>query len=374
MSVRNKRIIHVIRAMNRGGVETWLMHVLRRLDSRRVQMDFLVHSAEPGEFDDEIIGRGSRLLRCLEPLWSPQYPLHLRRLLCEGQGYDAVHSHVHHFSGCVLRLARLVGVPSRIAHSHSASSGLESRDGWFRKAYLRATDHWIRTSATKLLGASRTAARALFGANWEADPRCAVVHCGLDFTPFHRHCERYLVREQWKIGPGAFVMGHVGRFDVSKNHAFLVEVAAEAVRRRPETKVLLVGEGRLRPDVLQQVRRCGLERNFVFTGVRQDIPRLLRAMDVFVFPSVREGLGLSLIEAQAAGLPCVFSDAIPKEAEVIPELMHRLPLSSAERWASVVLNAGRRSPLPAPEALSRMEASSFSVSRSVEQLYALYNA
>jgi glycosyltransferase involved in cell wall biosynthesis len=373
MSGRAKRVLHVVRAMNRGGVETWLMHLLRHADPRRVQFDFLVHTNQPAAFDAEIEALGARLIRCPEDHRVPGYGQSVLSSLRAAGPYDAVHSHVHHFSGYILRLARRAGIPQRIAHSHSDTSRLDHAAGWPRRCYLSLTRHWIYANATELLAASRLAADALFGEWWAADRRSRLLHCGIDLAPF---ADAVLSdpRPALGIDRGDFVIGHVGRFDTPKNHAFLLEVAAAVLGVRPRARLLLVGGGPLLPAITARLEELCLLDRTTLAGVRPDVANLMAAMDVFVFPSIWEGLPLTLLEAQAAGLPCVISDVITDEAVVLPHLTRRLSLREGPRaWADAVLDAGRVPRRPA-EARARVEQSSFSISHCLDALYELYAA
>jgi glycosyltransferase involved in cell wall biosynthesis len=375
MTGRPRRVLQVVSVMNRGGVETWLMNVLRRIDPGRARMDFLVHTSAAGAYDKDLLDRGCKLIHCPDPVWSPTYWRSVCGALWRYGPYDAVHSHLHHFNGCFLELARRWGVPRRIAHSHSDTSRVDRSAGWARRSYLRLATGRIHSAATCLAAVSRVAARALFGEGWECDPRGVLMPCGIDLEPFQTLPERSAIRASLGIEAGEFVMGHVGRFVTAKNHAFLAEVASEVVRRLPGTRLLLAGDGPLRGEVESRLRELGLGRNVVFAGVRPDVPRLLAAMDVFVFPSLWEGLPLALLEAQAAGLPCVVSAAVTGEADVVHLLVHRLAVSSGvAEWAAAVLAAAAvRSP-DRQAALSVVERSSFNINRSLEQLYALYDA
>ena len=158
MSSRPVRVLHAVRIMNRGGVETWLMHVLRRMDPRRLQMDFLVHSPGIGEYDDEIRAHGGNLVRCPLPLWSRSYRRRIGHILQSHGPYDVFHSHVHHFSGYLLRLAYKYGVPTRIAHSHLDSAHIDRSAHWLRRCYLRWAGASIRDHATSLTAVSGLAA------------------------------------------------------------------------------------------------------------------------------------------------------------------------------------------------------------------------
>jgi glycosyltransferase involved in cell wall biosynthesis len=371
---RSKRVLHIVRVMDRGGVENWLMNVLRCVDRRRVQMDFLVHTAAAGAHDPEIAGLGAGLFRCTSPLWSPAYALEVARVLSRSGTYDVVHSHVHHFSGYVQALARRCGVRFRIAHSHSDTAALDRNCNAARGGYLRLMHNLVRRHATRLVAVSARAANALFGPGWASDPRSLVLPCGIDLAPF-RQVPANPIRRDWRIGEDDLVVGHVGRFDTPKNHAFLVEIFREILHLQPQARLLLVGDGPLLPAIQDRVRELGISERTIFAGSCDRVAALLAAIDVFVFPSLYEGLPLSIVEAQAAGVPCVLSDGIAAESDVVPPLVHRISLSEPPaRWASAALAASWGAAPSRVEALSLVEKSSFNVKNSMEQLYALYDA
>jgi glycosyltransferase involved in cell wall biosynthesis len=207
------------------------------------------------------------------------------------------------------------------------------------------------------------------------DPRQRLIYCGVDLTPFQAPVNRTAVRASLGLPPDAFVLGHVGRFCKPKNHAFLVEIAAEVARREPRARLLLVGEGPSRGAVERQVEAKGLRQRVIFAGVRPDVPDLLRvAMDVFVMPSLFEGLPLVGMEAQAAGLPLVVSKNVTPEVEVLPDLVQALSLAQPPAaWADAVL-AFRDKPLAASraEALNRMLQSPFNIRTGIEKLAEVY--
>ena len=374
MRPQPKRVLHVIRAMARAGAETWLMHALRRLDGKRIRLDFLVHTDQPCAFDEEIESRGCRIFRVCNPLHSFAYGHAVTRILREN-AFDAVHSHVHHFSGYLMMLARMAGTHLRIAHSHNDTSHLDRAATQVRRGYLHLMKRWIRSHATRTVGVSRRAGESLFGAGWLRDPRSRLLYCGVDLAPFRTLPSRHEVREELGLESDDLVIGHVGRFDPQKNHGFLLDVTAQIMARRPNSRLLLVGEGPLRQAAEERVRALGVGGRVTFAGVRSDVPRMLAAMDVFLFPSHHEGLPLSLIEAQAAGLPCVISDAIAEETDVNVQSIERLSLlDSPARWAEAVLQAGTAGAQPPAHSLHTIENSPFDIRRSVEGLYELYGA
>jgi glycosyltransferase involved in cell wall biosynthesis len=367
------RVLHVVGAMNQGGVESWLMALLRHADRAEVAMDFMVHTAQPAVYDSEIRGRGGCVIPC-PSVHRPGYIRDFDNVLRRHGPYDVLHSHVHWFSGVTTTLAHRRGIRVRIAHSHSNSSLAEAGAGpWraaYRALYRSVMRRGILASATHLLAASGPAACALFGANWRQVARARILYCGVDLAPFaagDAAGDRASARHEFGIAPGEIVMGHVGNFHTPKNHRFLAAIAACAGAR-----VLCVGSGPLLAPVQSVFEKAGVRA--IFTGPRSDISRLLRAMDVFVFPSLYEGLPLAVVEAQAAGLPCVVSSEVTREVEVIPGFICWLPLAAgAGVWADAVLAAVTQPP-QTTAVLGAMRRSPFGVETSFAQMCSIYRS
>jgi glycosyltransferase involved in cell wall biosynthesis len=369
------RVLHVVGGMNRGGVETWLMHVLRKIDRQQFQMDFLVHTREPCAYDDEIRALGSKIIPCLSPKKPWFYALNIRRILKEQGPFDVVHSHVHHFSGFVLWLASLSKVPIRIAHSHNDTRRMDHGETALRKGYLLLTKRLIKKYATIGLACSREAAVALYGVDWENDPRLRVLYYGIDLEPFRQPVDRVKVRRELNIPFDALVIGHVGRFNEQKNHNFLIEITAEIAKIEPNVRLLLIGDGPLRTFIENKVKALGLIDNVIFAGIRSDIPRLMKgAMDVFLLPSLFEGLPIVGIEAQASGLPLVISDSITKETGIIRELIVWKSLStSAADWADIICQV-KENQRDSKTALVSLDNTLFNIEQSMRRLEELYHA
>jgi glycosyltransferase involved in cell wall biosynthesis len=377
-STKPMRILHVVGGMDRGGAETWLMHILRNIDRDRFQMDFLAPEDRHYAYTDELQALGSKIFACdLQPSKPWRYATNFKRILSEHGPYDAIHVHVHHFSGYVLRLAREAGIKTRIIHSHIDTSSIESNANWKRKLYTTLMTSWIAKNSTVGLATSRMAAADLLGSAWTSDPRWRTLYCGIDLAPFHNPVVSADVRAEFGIPADTFVVGHIGRFEPQKNHHFLLEIAAQMAQREPNMRLLLIGTGSLLPEIQAKVTQMGLAEQVIFGGVRNDIPRLMKGlMDVFLFPSLYEGLGLVLVEAQAAGLPCILADIVPEEADVVPPLIQRIPLTkSAAYWADAVL-AKRNKPRPIDQsaALASVLQSAFNIEVSVKELTAFYNS
>jgi glycosyltransferase involved in cell wall biosynthesis len=367
------RILHVLGKLDRGGVETWLVQLLRQIDRQKYQMDFMVHTADPGAFDEEVLSLGAQIIPCLKPSNPLQYAYNFRRILREYGPYDIVHSHVHHYSGYVLTLAAIAGVPIRIAHSHSDTRQSESSVGPIRKAYRGVMQCLVRSCASGGLAVSTEAGDDLFPPRWQATPRWDLQHLGLDLSRFELAVDRDAIRRELGIPKQAIVIGHVGRFTEEKNHMFLVEIAREVIRLEPRAFFLLVGDGPLRPSIEGMVTSYSLQNRFAFTGVRSDVPTLMMgAMDAFIFPSLREGLPVTMLEAQTAGLKCVISDVISLEADVIPSLIVRESVkSSPAQWAAQLL---RQSSIPSrmPLNVATQQLDGRSITESTNQLTSFY--
>jgi glycosyltransferase involved in cell wall biosynthesis len=274
----------------------------------------------------------------------------------------------------VLRQASLESIPGRIAHSHN-SDDLKPpsllRNTW--RAAMRA---WIREYATVGLACSSQAAKFLFGPQWRSDPRFRVFHYGINLDPFRTAPLGGQARRELGIPADAPVVGHIGRFVPEKNHPFLLEAAREVLKLRPEVRFLMVGDSPLRPQIEAMARELGIEKNVVFAGQRSDVPRLmLTAMDVFVFPSVTEGLPISMIEAQAAGLRALTTDAVTSEAGAVPGAVEYLALSEGPKaWAARLLKMLESGTVEREMALRTLEQSDFNIRQSCTELTRIYES
>jgi glycosyltransferase involved in cell wall biosynthesis len=368
---RSIRVLHCLGTLNPGGVEIWLMTLLKHLDTKHLQFDFCTFGPEAGLHASEAERLGAVVHRC------PQHPSsslgqRFRQVLREGR-YDVVHSHVHLFSGALLRWASLEGVPIRVAHSHSSHDG--KPDSLARTAYRKLMKNWIQRHATQGLASSGKAAADLFGANWQSDPRIAILHYGIDLQAFRIAADPNTRRAEAGLSEATPVIGHVGNFVAAKNHKFFLEIAVQIRKRLPEAHFLLIGDGPLRAQIETRAQELGLQDHAHFLGTRSDVPSLMRtSMDALLFPSLWEGLPLTVIEAQAAGLPNVISDEIADEAVLFPERVQQLSLSSSpEIWADETILMMKLGKLDSRAATHAIEKTDFTIERSLSRLMDLYS-
>jgi glycosyltransferase involved in cell wall biosynthesis len=370
---KNLRVLHVLGSMDPGGVETWLLSVLKYIDRNSLEFHLCTLGTKAGLYANEVEKLGGKVLRCPKSLNLWSFHNSFRKLLCEGK-YDVLHSHVYLFSGALLRWAKEEGVPIRIAHSHASRD--DRPDNLVRRCYRGLMRSWVNRNATCGLAVSKLAAAELFGVNWETDSRFRVLHCGIDLDAFQEPIDRNAVRKELGLPLDTPIVGHVANFLPAKNHSFVLEIAAQVLRKRPEIHFLLVGDGPLRPRIQEKAKVRGLSSRMHFVGTRTDVPRLMRgAMDFYLFPSISEGFGLTLLEAQAAGLGCLASDAIPREVSCVPGYVEFLPLSAGEEyWADQTIRrlemlGSERAWFPNNVAQSRI-----SIHHSVRDLTSLYSA
>ena len=373
---RRIRILHVIMQLGIGGIETWLMQVLRHLDRSRFQIDIMVHWSGKQHYTDEAVALGAQIHVCPDSsrLWI--YAARFFNILRKEGGFDVIHDHMP-LGGYHILLARLAGIPVRIYHCHNDETTRKTSNHWRRRFSLAISHGLAKRYATHLLPVSRLAGVAALGASCESDDRWQLFPAVNDLFAFTSSVNRQEVRSGLGLPDSAFVIGHVGRFQPPKNHDFLIDVVSEVCRKHTDAYLLLVGDGPLRSVIEDKVARMQLADRVIFAGTRRDIPALMQgAMDVFLFPSTSEGMGMAILEAQAAGLPCIISDVIPKEIEIIPELVRRISLAdSPERWAEGVLTARRATAVfCSATAAEQVRGTLLDIETNVRHLEALYQA
>jgi glycosyltransferase involved in cell wall biosynthesis len=370
------RILQIMGGMHRGGVETCLMHFLRKIDRKRFQIQILVHEPQKCEYDDEIYSLGIPIIPCPSYKNPFLYARNFISILVKYGPYDIIHSHVHFYSGFIFLLARMAGVKNLIVHSHNDTRILDFQAKGLRKLYLKSSRKLLEKFATVGLACSKPAAKALYGEDWEKDPRWRLLYCTIDLNPFEKFVKNPSRRTLLNIPSDAFVVGHVGRFTKLKNHRFMLQIFAEIVKKQPSAVLLLVGGGSLMSETRQRVKEMRLQEKVIFAGSRNDVPDiLLNCIDVFLFPSLNyEGLPLALLEVQAAGLPCVISDGITEELDIVKPLIQRLPLeASVSTWAEAVLkNYKEPRSITQEEALALIKNSYFNIDNNILNLESLY--
>ncbi|WP_227394778.1 glycosyltransferase family 1 protein [Jeotgalibacillus aurantiacus] len=328
---RPLRILHAVVNMNRGGAETLIMNLYRNMDRKLIQFDFL--TSKPGEFDEEIEKLGGKVHRIpyMTDVGHLQYQKELRAFF-QKNCYSVVHAHMDKMSGFVLHAAKKYGVPIRIAHSHNTSS----EGGFAARLYKELAGLFIERSVTHRFACSSEASRWLFK---KTSHQALVIKNGVEAHLFkYSEWTRESIRKDLGLKPNHFVLGHIGRFQKQKNHAFLVKLLKDLIQVDPRFHLLLVGDGDLRQATEQLFTEAGVRENVTFLGVRSNVNELLQAMDVFVFPSFHEGLPVTLVEAQSTGIPCLISNRISTEVDLGMNLVSFLSIETTEEWIDQLIH------------------------------------
>ena len=372
------RILYIVYDMNNGALMNWLIGILRRINRERFQVDFIVHDCRPGYFDKEVRKLGAKIICCSNPRYFWSYIPFFKKLLLEYGPYDVIHSNLGN-CGFHVYIAKQVGVPLRISHLHTEF--FKSAKGWGLRVKLKWLFYrffntlLIARYSTLAFTVSSEAAKGSLGSYLQAI-KCLELPCGIELEPFKKQVDSKSVRQELGIPKTAFVIGHAGRLEWEKNQIFLIKIAKEVNRIDPNMRLLLVGDGPDKAQLETEAANSGLSHKVIFTGIRSDVPRLmLGAMDVFVFPSNYEGLGLALVEAQAAGLPCFISNNIVNEAVIVEPLVQRLSLhDSPFTWAMAISAVkGIKSESTRSDALRTLEKSLFNIDNNVRRLQEIYS-
>ncbi|MBQ8426736.1 MAG: glycosyltransferase family 1 protein [Clostridia bacterium] len=330
-----KRLLCLINGMNAGGAETFLMKIYRQLDKSKYQMDFCINVKEKCHYEDEIYSLGGKIFRIPPKSQSvKEFRKQLTKIIREN-GYEYVLRITSSAMGFMdLKVAKKAGAKLCSARSSNSSDG-----GGIKAFVAHRLGRFLYNKYVDVKFApSDLAAEYTFGKKAVDKNRVSILHNAVDLKFFEYDITaRENIRKEFGIEDGQIVIGHVGRFMKQKNHEFLLCVFKQICDERPNAKLMLVGKGELESEIRAQIKQLDIEDKVIFTGVRSDVPKLLSAMDVFVFPSLYEGMPNTVIEAQATGLPCVIADTITREAN-ITGIVKYLPLEDIDNWAKETLD------------------------------------
>jgi glycosyltransferase EpsF len=336
-----KRILHIVSSMDRGGAETLIMNVYRNLDRSRVQFDFITHTTDMGDYEDEIVQLGGRIftIPSLGQLGPLLYMKELVKIM-SANSFIAVHTHTDYQGGFPALAAKLSGIKKRICHSHSTDWPKGSR--FLDKVTLKALQTIIKFSATNYCSCSKEAAKFLFGPRMVNSGKVSILKNGIDITEFSivDNNSKNNVMEELNLQENTKVIGHVGRFSDSKNHIFILKVLKKLLEEDDHYVAVLIGDGPNKSQVEKEAKKLGVLNHLKFLGIREDIPRLMKAFDIFLFPSKFEGFGIVTLEAQCSGTPCVIADTVPKTTDMGLGLTTFISLGeSLDTWCNKVKEA-----------------------------------
>lgn len=328
------RVLQVVNDMHRAGLETMLMNYYRNIDRTKIQFDFLTHRPNKSDYDDEIISMGGKVYYAprLYPQNYSTYFKYMKQFFKDHPEYTIIHSHIDAMSYLPLLAAKKAGVPIRIAHSHNTSIDRDFK--WPLKMLFR---EFLPGVATDFYTCGEEAGKFLFQGE-----KCIFIPNAIDTTKFLFN-ENLRIQKRKKLNlESKLVIGHVGRLSYQKNHKFLIQVFSEVVKKEPNAILLLIGRGEKEKEIQEQVHRLKLDKTVVFLGNRDDVNELYQVMDVFVMPSLFEGVPVVGVEAQFANLPCVFSDKVPSEVKFSERTEFINLNESPTYWADKILKCSQQ--------------------------------
>ncbi|MDP8212612.1 MAG: glycosyltransferase family 1 protein [Candidatus Zapsychrus exili] len=330
------RVLHIVLIMSRNGVPNFIMNYYRNIDRSKVQFDFAVHYSRKAKYNDEILKLGGKIHYIGSEKSFFTYFRNLRKVL-KNNDYDAVHAHINFYNLFVIVVALISGVKVRVSHSHNSYIEVSP----FRRFVKNIMKVLINLLATKKLACSELAAQWLYGKRQWRKGKTMVISNAIQ-TDLFKYDSVTSSTKRAELGiDNELVIGHVGNFVYLKNHEFIIDVFNEIYKKKQDTKLFLVGKGVLKEKIIKKVHSLGLEKHVEFLGERDDISELMQAFDVFLMPSIAEGLGFVLIEAQSCGLRCVVSDDLPKEAKVADSAKFISLKETPEKWAELILNESK---------------------------------
>lgn len=359
------RVLNLFTIMDRGGAETMVMNYYRHIDRTKIQFDFLVHREQRGAYDEEIESMGGKIYRMC-PVYPQNFARYKRDLHSFFQShpeYKIIHSHMSELGYFVFREAERQGVPVRICHAHNAPNGFDAK--MIVRTYLKKR---MMPYLTHLFMCGEASGKWLYGEKNKS--RFLMLNNAIDAVSYIYDLSK---REEMRRHLGLadeLVIGHVGRFNPQKNHSFLIDIFAALLKKEPNAVLLLVGGGEDMTKIQAKAQALGVAEHVRFLGIRSDVADLMQAMDVFVFPSLYEGLPVTMVEAQAAGLPCIISDKVPPECILTEGLVDVLPLSAEpEIWAAKILE---KKNLPRTDRRSKIAAHGFDITTEAVKLQEFY--
>lgn len=324
------RVLHVLGGLNLGGAETMVMNLYRAIDRSQIQFDFIIHLQEHQAYEDEIREMGGRIYRF--PKFSGKNIFEMRRIwkqfFLKHPEYKILHSHIRSYASVYIPIAKAAGLTT-IVHSHSTSNG--SGIASVGKAILQ---YPLRYQADYFFACSKEAGEWLFGKHIVQGEKYHMVPNAIDIEKYRVVPEiRKFYRKELGV-ENKRVFLHVGRLHPAKNHRFLLELFAAWVKENPDDVLLIVGEGGLRDEIEHIISELGILKSVIILGARNDVHKLMQAADCFLFPSLWEGLPVTVVEAQAAGLPCLVSANVTDDVFISP-LTVKLPIDQGiECWIS----------------------------------------
>lgn len=360
------KVLHIVSNISiRSGVMSMLMNYYRKIDKSKVQFEFLYFDEKEGTYENEIYFLGGRTIKIERPSQYFKYRKSINSFFKENyEKYHIIHIHEIYMSSFLIGCKKMSGAKKIVVHAHAT----------------KFSDHKLNNLRNRLLAipnkflpdyyfaCSKEAGIYCFGKKFKKNG--IIIKNAINLKKFYPSEEdRSIIRKKLGIDK-KFVIGHVGNFTPPKNHKFLIKIFKEILEKKENSILVLIGDGYLKPEIERKVKRMGIENSVLFLGTRKDVNKIIKAFDCFLFPSLYEGLGIVLVEAQATNIPCVFSDVVPTDANILTENNRTISLEEKETiWAKEVLELNKKNYCNVSKIITEAGYNIESESKKIEEIY-----
>ncbi len=340
--MKKVKVLYFIDRLRHGGIQQFCLENIKHMDRNKLQIDFLLlDDGVSYPLEEEIKKLGCKITKIDAWLNKPwdylKHKKNIEKFFQQHHDYKVIHMHSSSKNYMVLKYAKKYGIPIRIVHAHSVTFQTKNK---LKQLLGNVLKKPLKKYATNYFACSNSAGKWLYGKEEIAKGNVTIIHNGIEYARFKPNNKiRKQIRNELNISAEELVFGNVGRFDRVKNHTFLIDIFNEIQKIKPTSKLLLIGTGPLEEDIKDKVKKLNLEDKVIFTGFASNVNEYMQAMDVFIMPSLYEGLPITAIEAQAAGLPCFISkDVITTEVKITEGLRFISLSAPPQKWATEICN------------------------------------
>jgi len=350
-----------------GGVQNKVMDVYRNIDKSKLQFDFFVYSEVTNSFENEIKNLGGNIIYPGN-FWEVgpyTFYKHFYNTV-NNRDYYAVHDHTGYNSGPILLISRFAGIKERISHSRGANINNK-----IKRTFLPFWKLLIYSNATKLLANSKHAGDYLYGSRkFEIIPNALNINKFINI----KDSEIETLKNDIRLTSNMLVLGHVGRFSYEKNQKYIINIAKELKRRQIDFKVILIGDGELKSEIIQKINDESLNEYFILLGNTTSVEKYYKLFDIFLFPSIHEGFGNVAVEAQVSGNKVIASKGVPKEVDIGLNLIKFIDLDNHEFWIEEIIKFDKTSiNIDKYDIINSLKQKGLTMSSVIKQYYELYN-
>lgn len=362
------RVLQCVSNMDRAGIETMLMNYYRNIDRNKIQFYFLCNKTKPGAYDEEIKNYGGKLLYSpgLNPIHAIKYHKYVKKII-KDNNIDIVHVHNGAFGLQALIAAKSCGVKVRISHAHGTRIDIN-----YKLPLKLIYKSRLKKYANNYWGCGMEAIEYYYGKKVVEEGQYYLLKNAIDETKFkYNKTYRNQIRKKLNISDDEILIGHIGRFMAQKNHKFLIDLFNELLKYNNKFKLVLIGDGELLQEFKNRVNLLNIENNVIFTGNIANTNEYYSAFDLFLLPSLFEGLPVVGIEAQASGLNCIFSDTISKEVDLTGNTSFISLDSPVSIWCNKIIELSNK---PRNMISNQIETGGYSIKKEVKELENKYKS